>query len=198
MKRLEECKVLVTPTSYAKNNPNLRTELEAAVGEVIYNTTGRPLSAVSLLEVIADCDGYIAGLDTITRDVIATAKRLKVIARYGVGIDNVDLEAARDHAVVVTITPGANSASVAELTIALILSLARDIPQAIKATKAGDWPRMIGMSLVGKAVGLVGFGAIGKQMAQRLSGFDCSVLTYVPFFDSETAEALHVRFKSLE
>ena len=80
---LEKYKVLVTPTSFGRDNPELKQSLEAQVGEVVYNPTGKPLSAAALIELIADVDGYIAGLDEITQDVIDAAARLKVIARYG-------------------------------------------------------------------------------------------------------------------
>ena len=88
--RFKHYRVLVTPTSYGKNEPALKTQLEAEVGEVVYNTTGRPLSADELLTLIPEVDGYIAGLDTINRQVIEAADRLKVIARYGVGVDVFD------------------------------------------------------------------------------------------------------------
>lgn len=195
MSNLKECRILVTPTSYARDDPTLRTELEAQAGEVVYNTTGKPLSASKLLELIPGCDGYIAGLDAIDRDVIEAADRLKVIARYGTGVDNIDLEAAREKGVVVTNTPGANAVSVAELTVALILSLARPIPAAAQATKAGEWPRMRGMTLEGKVVGLLGFGAIAKQVARRLAGFDCTVIAYHPSFNVEAAKALGVQLR---
>lgn len=184
---LENCRVLVTPTSYGKNDPRLCSELEAQVGEVIYNTTGRPMPAAQLKEMILGIDGYIAGLDEINEEVIRRANRLKVIARYGVGVDNVDLEAARTRGIVVTNTPGANSASVAELAVGLILALARSIPLAAQATRSGEWPRMSGVSLSGKIIGLLGLGSIGKQVARRLQGFDCQILAYDPFVPESQA-----------
>jgi len=190
MKDLGRCKVLVTPTSYAKNDPALRTTLDAAVGEVIYNTTGRPLSAEELMPLLVNLDGYIAGLDAITGEVIEVASELKVIARYGVGVDAVDLKAARQHGIIVTNTPGANSASVAELAVGLMLSLVRNIPQAVTATQSGEWPRLRGRLLSGKTIGLFGFGSIGKIAAGLLSGFDCYVIAYDPYPDSEIAKHL--------
>jgi phosphoglycerate dehydrogenase-like enzyme len=162
-------------------------ELEALVGEVIYNTTGRPLSSEEVRSLLPGCDGYIAGLDAIDRDALSAADRLQVIARYGVGIDNVDLPAAMEKGIAVTVTPGANSASVAELAVGLILALARRIPEAVTATRMGEWPRLSGLSLVGKTVGLLGIGAIGKQVARRLSGFDCRLLAYDPYPDEDFA-----------
>ena len=197
MPQLESYKVLVTPTSYAKYDPDLREMLAAEVGEVIYNTTGRPLSSDELIELIPGCEGFIAGVDAVDRPVLDAADRLKVIARYGVGVDNVDLEAAREKGVIVTNTPGANSASVADLTLGLILSLVRPIHASSAATKAGEWPRLQGLSLEGKVVGLVGFGAVGRQVARRLAGFDCTVLAYDPMPDELAAQATGVQLRPL-
>lgn len=191
-KPLEGCRVLVTPTSYGKNDPNLRTHLEAVVGEVVYNTTGRPLTVYELVDMIPGIDGYIAGLDAINREVILATDRLKVIARYGVGVDAVDLEAAKEMGIVVTNTPGANSVSVAELTIGLMISLARKIPFAAQTTKSGEWLRLRGLLLQGKVVGLLGFGAIGRRVAKLLKGFDCKVLAYDPIADDNLASRLSV------
>ena len=192
MIKLEEARVLVTPTSYAKNDPCLRTELEAAVGEVIYNTTGRPFTADQLIKIIPDFDGYIAGLDAVTKDVIAAADRMKVIARYGVGVDKVDLEAAQERGIVVTNTPGANSSSVAELTVGLMIALVRHIPAAHVSIKSGEWPRLRGATLEGKTIGLYGFGAIGQIVAKQLSGFGCELIVYDPCMNQQIAEELRV------
>lgn len=184
---LKSCKVLVTPTSYAKNDPRLRIELEAAVGQVVYNPTTKPLSAAQLRELVPGCDGFIAGLDEIDASVIASGDRLKVISRYGVGVDNVDLAAARGRGIVVTNTPGANSVSVAELAIGLMLALARNIPTASAACRAGGWPRLSGTSLEGKTVGIVGLGAIGREVAKRLVPFGCRLVAHDPFADTDFA-----------
>ena len=194
MTDLRKYRILVTPTSYAKNDPTLRSELEAEVSEVVYNTTGHPLSSFELMEMITGCNGYIAGLDDIDRNVIEAANQLKVIARYGVGVDNIDLEAVKEKGIVVTNTPGANSVSVAELTVGLLISLARMIPTAVEATKKGEWPRMPGLTLAGKVIGLLGFGSIGKNVACRLQGFDCKVIAYDPSYDSAIGEDLGVQF----
>ena len=187
MKPLNECHVLVSATSYGRTNPALRTELENQVGKVSYNTTGKPLSSAQLAEMLPMVDGYIAGLDEIDAAALETAVNLRVIARYGVGISNVDLAAAKSKEIVVTNTPGANSKSVAELTIGLMLNLLRPMGEAATQTRTGAWPRTKGISLDGKTVGLVGLGAIGKEVAKRLSGFDCHILAYDVAVDQEFA-----------
>jgi D-3-phosphoglycerate dehydrogenase len=175
---LKDYHVLVTPRSFGRDDPDIKQSLEARVGTVTYNETGRPFTEDDLLEIIPEVDGYIAGLDPISRAVLESGERLKVVARYGVGVDNVDLEAARELGVVVTNTPGANSASVAELTLALLLCLARPVVSAVNATRRGEWPRGDGQTLEGKTVGLIGFGDIGKEVARRLKGFQTRVVAY--------------------
>jgi len=148
--------------------------------------------------LLPGCHGYIAGLDTIDRAVLQAADQLKVIARYGVGVDKVDLTAAREMGIVVTNTPAANAVAVAELTVGLMLSLARSIPQANAATKAGGFPRLEGVALEGKVVGLLGLGAIGKQVARRLRGFDCTVLAFDTAPDERFAQAHGVELRTHE
>ena len=198
MKPLENCHILVTATSYGQHDAGLKSELEAAVGRVTYNETGRPLSSAQLAALLPGVDGTIAGLDSIDAAALAAADGLRVVARYGVGVDNVDLAAAAARGIVVTNTPGANARSVAELTVALLLLLARPVVRAAAETRAGGWPRLPGLSLAGKTVGLVGFGAIGRQTARLLAGFDCRLLAYDPLLNEATAAALGVRAATLD
>ena len=98
-----------------------------------------------------------------------------------------DLGVSREKGIVVTNTPGANSVSVAELALGLMLALARQIPEADEAVHQGKWPRCSGISLEGKKIGILGLGAIGKQLARRLTGFDCKILAFDPYADSDFA-----------
>jgi D-3-phosphoglycerate dehydrogenase len=195
---LNKARLLVTPTSYGKNEPRLKTELEQLAGSVTYNPTGKPLSSPEVAALIAGVDGYIAGLDIIDRAALEKADRLKVIARYGVGVDQVDLEAAREKGIIVTNTPGANSVSVAELALGLMLALARQIPEAVQSVQQGKWPRYAGVSLEGKTVGILGLGAIGKQLARRLAGFDCTILAYDPFADENFVEEYRIELAPVD
>jgi D-3-phosphoglycerate dehydrogenase / 2-oxoglutarate reductase len=189
---LKYCKVLVTPTSFGKGDPGLVSALESAVGRVVYNPFRRPLTSAELAELLPGCDGYIAGLDVIDRAALQAADRLLVVARYGVGVDNVDLAAAAEKGIIVTNTPGANSGSVAELAVSLILALARNLVEAAVAARAGGWPRLQGASLESRCVGLLGFGAVGKQVGRRLGGFGCRVLAYDPYPDPTAATEMGV------
>jgi D-3-phosphoglycerate dehydrogenase len=194
---LTTCTVLVSPTSFTQGDPKVQQLLESSVASVVYNTTGKRLSAAQLKEMLKGIDGYIAGVDEVTAEVIASADRLKVISRYGVGVDSVDLKAAKQHGVVVTNTPGANSVSVAELALGLALDLARGITTAVGQTREGGWPRSSGVSLKGKTFGIVGLGAVGRELALRLNGFDCRVVAYDPFPSKEFAAAHGIGLKEL-
>lgn len=198
MTSLKDRRILVTPRSFARHDPALREELEEQVGSVVYNEEGRPLTADELIGVISDCDGYIAGLDEINASVIDAALRLKVIARYGTGIDNVDLAAAERKGIAVCSTLGANTSSVAELTVGFMLALARQLCRASSATKSGSWGRIDGTALGGKSVGLIGFGAIGSAVAGMLRGFNCRVSAYDPFPNGDRAAELNVELVPLE
>lgn len=178
-------KILITPTSLqpCKESAALKT-LEGFSGELIFNTTGRPLTEDELIPLLKECDGYIAGLDFITKKVIDACPNLKVISRYGAGYDRVDIQAAKAKNIPVTITPGVNSQAVGELAFGLILSAARKIPYLNFQTCHGNWIRSTGMELRGKTLGILGIGAVGKVVANCAQGFGMTVTAYDPYADS--------------
>jgi D-3-phosphoglycerate dehydrogenase len=137
-------------------------------------------------------------LDEVTAKVIAAGKHLKVISRYGVGVDKVDLEAATAAGVVVTNTPGANSIAVAELTLGLMLALARRIPQHNASTRAGSWSRVTGIELAGKTLGIVGLGWISREMIRRASAFDMRIVVQSRYPDKGLADQYGVEYVPLE
>lgn len=136
----------------------------------------------------------------VTRDVLAKAPKLRAIGRAGVGVDNVDLAAATDAGVIVMNTPGGNAISVAEHTLALMLGLARFVPQASESTKSGKWEkkRFIGNELREKTLGLIGLGTIGRGVVQRASAFEMRILAYDPFVNPESVQSLNVKIVSLD
>jgi D-3-phosphoglycerate dehydrogenase len=182
--------VLVTPRSFDRDDAELRGRLEQAVGRVEWRLGTH--AEAELQRLVRHADGWIAGTERIGRSVLEHADRLRVIARYGVGVDNVDLEFAGDRGIQVTNTPGANSGAVAELVIGLMLALARRIPAADRAVRAGAWSMPGGIALEGKTVGLLGFGQIGQAVARKVSGFGTRVLAYDPLPARDSARALGV------
>jgi D-3-phosphoglycerate dehydrogenase len=141
------------------------------------------ISAEELLKVIPEYDGLIVrGRTKVTASVIEAATRLKAIGRAGVGVDNIDLEAARKRGIAVVNTPMSTTVAVAELAFGLMLSLARDVPRADSAMKQGKWLKkeLEGMELSGKTLGIIGMGRIGTQVAKYASTFGMNVIAYNP------------------
>lgn len=193
-------KALVTSTSFLKpQNAAAKALLDQFFAEVIYNDLGVPLKGEEILTRLEGCDAYIAGLDYIDAEVIEKMpKCVKVISRYGVGVDRVDLAAARKRGIPVTNTPGANSTAVCELAFSLMLGVARNIPQLHEAVSAGQWPRSEGVELAGKTLGIVGMGAIGKRLAIRAQAFEMNVVAYDPYFDEAYAAAHGITRRELD
>jgi D-3-phosphoglycerate dehydrogenase len=181
-------KILITATSLSPDNDSPAMEkLRSFADSLVFNPKGKPLQEDELIPLLSGCDGCIAGLDFFTAKVIESAGDLKVISRYGAGVDRVDLAAAKAKNIIVCNTPGANTQAVADLTIALLLCLARKITILDRKTREGQWPRSIGIELYGKTIGILGLGAIGKAVARRASGFSMKILAYDPFINKEYA-----------
>ncbi len=146
------------------------------------------ISADDLLKVIPEYDALIVrGRTKVTASVMDAASRLKVIGRAGVGVDNIDLEAARKHGMTVVNAPISTSLAVAELTFGLLLALAREIPRADSAMKQGKWLKkeLEGVELNGKTLGVVGFGRIGMEVGKRAAAFGMNVIAYDPLISAD-------------
>ncbi len=148
-----------------------------------------------LLKIIGDYHGLVVRSQTkVTPEVFAAAKNLKAIGRAGVGVDNIDRQAATDHGVVVMNTPAGNTISTAEHAFTLMLSLARNIPQAHASMIAGKWDRKSfeGVEMSGKRLAILGMGRIGTEFAKRAQAFGMKVVAYDPFLTEVRAQALKV------
>ena len=159
-----------------------------------------PLSPAELKEKIGDFDALIVRSQTkVTAEALAATKRLKVIARAGVGVDNVDVEAATRRGIVVCNSPGGNTMAATEHTWALLLALSRNLPQADASLKKGEWKRsqFTGVELYGKTLGVVGLGKIGSEVAKRGLAFGMRVLAHDPFISQEHAHRLGVSLAEL-
>src|SRR5690606_35921679 len=153
------------------------------------------LKGEELARAIEPCDAVIVRSSTrITRDSLQYAKRLRVIGRAGVGVDNIDVAAATERGVAVLNAPSGNTLSAAELTLALLLSLARSIPAADRSMRAGEWDRksFTGFELHGKTLGLIGAGRIGGEVARRARAFGMHVIVSDPYLSDERALELDV------
>jgi D-3-phosphoglycerate dehydrogenase / 2-oxoglutarate reductase len=146
------------------------------------------ISADDLLQVISEYDALVVrGRTKVTHSVIESASKLKVIGRAGVGVDNIDLEAAKKHGVTVVNAPMSTTLAVAELTFALLLALAREVPRADAGMKQGKWLKkeLEGVELNGKTLGIIGFGRIGVEVGKRAAAFGMNVVAYDPLISED-------------
>jgi len=159
------------------------------------------LKPEALKEIIKDYDALVVRSATkVTKEVIQAAGKLKVIGRAGVGLDNVDLEAATAKGIIVMNTPAGNTISTAEHTFSMILTMSRNIAQANASMKKGEWKRskFMGVELYSKVLGIVGFGRIGSEVAKRALSFGMKVLAYDPFLSAQVAEDIGVQVAELK
>ena len=150
---------------------------------------------------LSDCDALVVrSAVKVNKEVLSKAPKLRVIGRAGVGVDNVDLPAATDVGVLVMNTPGGNAVSVAEHTLALMLSMARSVPQASTSTKAGKWEKkkFLGNELRGKTLGVIGLGSAGREVVKRAKPFEMRVLGHDPYVSSQSAQDQGIKLMPLE
>jgi D-3-phosphoglycerate dehydrogenase / 2-oxoglutarate reductase len=173
-------RILVTPRSLTAE-PHPEVERLRDLGfEIVYSTAGAMPTEQELIALVPDCVGWLAGVEPVTPKIIAVAEKLKVISRNGVGVDNLPIETLNQRGVQVMIAEGANSLGVAELTIGLIFSAMRSIPLADAGIKSGGWPRVRGMEVRGRTIGVIGCGAIGREVARMAIALGANVIAFDP------------------
>lgn len=190
-------KVLATNASFAKYSRKAHEILEE-YGLVTVRPKQSSATEEELLNELEDVVAIITGLEPITGRIINSAPRLKVIVKHGIGVDNIDLDAAKKRGVIVANSPGTNREAVADLVFGLMLSLARKIPQADSQVREGKWPKVFGQSVWGKTIGIIGLGVIGRSVVQRAKGFNMTVLAFDKFWDEEYAGANGVIYSDVE
>jgi D-3-phosphoglycerate dehydrogenase len=187
-------RILLTTTSY-QDTPGKHHELLEKSGLEVVRARG-PLSEAQMLELVTKdigFDGFLNGDDIITKKVIdAALPRLKVIAKYGIGLDSIDVKYATAKRIPVLFTPGVNHTTVAEHTFGLMIALAKHFWLHLNATKHGKWTRVTGTELAGKTIAIFGMGRVGKEVARRARAFDMNVKGYDVYWDSDFAKACTV------
>jgi phosphoglycerate dehydrogenase-like enzyme len=179
-------RILLTTTSF-QDTPGAHHEMLAAAGFEVVRERG-PLSEARMLELAGGFDGLICGDDALTRGVIMKSlPRLKVISKYGIGLDKIDLRAATELGVPVLFTPGVNHTTVAEHTFALMLAAARNLVVEANHTAAGRWTRITGHELFGKTLAIIGLGRVGREVAIRAGAFGLKVIGFGHHWDEEFA-----------
>jgi phosphoglycerate dehydrogenase-like enzyme len=191
-------KVLVTPT-ILRNLPGPYAEVLQAGGfEIIYPPEGcDTMRRENLLPLLAGADAMLASVEKMTRDVLAATK-LRAVARAGVGYDSVDIAAATDLGIAVTITPGTLEESVAEHTVAMMLGVSRALVQRDREVRAGKWTRLAMPRMAGKTFGIVGLGRIGRAVVPKIQGLGMRVIGFDPYADKEWASKAGVALVSLK
>lgn len=185
-------KILLTSTSFQDTPGKHQEKLNQQHFEI--HTLRGPVKQEVLLPVIGQYEGIICGDDEITERVIAAGKagKLKIISKYGVGLDKIDLEAARKHQIPVTNCPGVNHITVAEHVMALLLTFYKNIHKEHEITQKGQWKRLVGHELYHKTLGIAGLGKIGKEVAIRAKAFGMHLIAYDPQLDTAFCESLRI------
>jgi len=180
-------RVYVTSRSFGRFIPD-GLKILGNVAEIERNPYEKTMTEEELIRSLKGADAVVLGADKCSRKVIESLERVRVIGRHGVGVDNVDLDAATQKRIIVTYTPHANADAVADHTWALILALARKIIPADASTRAGRWDgtKFIGIELSSKTIGILGLGTIGQRVAKRARGFDMNIF----YYDKRRNEAL--------
>lgn len=184
-------RILLTTTSF-QDTPGPHHELLEKSGFEIIRERG-PLSEKRMLELVGDIDGMICGDDVITAAVIDKAlPRLKVISKYGIGLDKIDVAHTEQVNLPLTFCPGVNHTTVAEHTFGLMLGLFRNLVEEANLTRAGAWTRLTGHEIMGKTIGIVGLGRIGREVAIRAKAFGMKVIGYDIYWPDEFARSYGV------
>lgn len=179
-------RILVTTTSF-QDTPGTHHEMLADTGWEIIKERG-PLSEADTLAAVGAIDGYICGDDVITRAVLERAcPRLKVLSKYGIGVDKIDVDAATEMGLPLLFTPGVNHTTVAEHTFLLLLAIEKHLLFHADSTRQGGWKRKTGREIAGKTIGVVGMGRIGKEVAKRAKAFGMTVIGYDVYWDESFA-----------
>jgi D-3-phosphoglycerate dehydrogenase len=196
---MKKPKIYITSRSFGQRCEEALRLVES-VAEVEKNPYGRAMNEKELLKAVENVEGLIVGADKVDRKIIGHSKNLKIIARHGIGVDNIDLEAATDHNIVVTYAPHVNADSVADFTVGLILSLARGIPHAHFSMDQKRWEstKFIGVELCGKMIGIIGLGEIGYKVAERAKGFDMKILYWSRRRKTDIEKELGIQYVNFE
>ncbi len=177
-------KILISSASFGKINRDPIKVLENAGYMPVLNPYGRKLEFSEFVELINDAVGLIAGTERIKVELLEKAPMLKVISRYGVGLDNIDLDAAKRRGIIVRSTPEAPSQAVAELALALMLNLYRRVSEADRNVRNNNWSQLMGRLLSDKTLGIIGLGRIGKKLVRLVQPFEMKILAYEPYPDN--------------
>ena len=191
--------VVVGASSFGKATQEPLNILREHGVKVILNPYGRKLTQAETIDFLHGADGILAGLEPLNREVLSTCQgKLKAIARIGIGMDNVDQDAARDFGIAVSNTPDAPTQAVAEMTLAALLSLCRGLVPASQALHERRWEKRMGFSVLGVNVLLIGYGRIGRAVAELLRGLGANILIWDPAYQDISVPSLEEGLKQAQ
>lgn len=190
-------KIAVTTSTFAKESAEPLEMLRAAGFEVVLNPHGRKLTREETVTLLGEVEAVVAGTEALDRAVLEKLPRLKMIARVGTGMENVDLGCASERGIRVCSTPDGPTWAVAELALAGLLALLRRVPQADASIRRGEWTKPMGGLLHGRTVGIIGLGRIGKAWARLLKPFEVGLLAVDPQVDRAFASEMNVEYGAL-
>lgn len=183
-------RVMVLAAPFIRHEPAAGAPLRAAGVEVEHGPTDHAPDADELIALLEGCRAVVASMERYDERVLSALPELRIIARWGVGCDSIDLDAATRHGVIVANTPGTLQESVADQTFALILTLSRRVPEQMEVARSLNWRHVEGVEIFRKTLGIIGFGSIGQAVARRARGFDMRVLAVDPYCPPDRFEAL--------
>lgn len=192
-------KVLITPRSFGKyNKEELIARLRAHGIEPVFNPYGTILTEQQMQEALRDMDGLIVGVDPVNEAVLRHAVKLKAIAKYGVGVDNIACAYAKEKGIAVSRTVNANANAVADYAMTLMMCVARRVVEIDSGCHHNDWSKKEALDIYGKTIGVLGLGAIGKGVVKRASGFDMKIYGYDIVRDDAFLQEHHVTFSDAD
>lgn len=192
-------KILITPRSFGKYNlEDIKMKLDSFGIDYNINDLGRSLNEDEMIDALKDVDGVVVGVDPINKKVLEAAPNLKAIAKYGVGLDNIDLDYCKEKSIKISKTIGANSNAVADYTFALLLAVARKVVLLDRKARENDYSKVISTDVYGKKIGVLGLGAIGKGVVKRAAGFGMDIYGYDIYEDKGFNTEYNVKFASVE
>lgn len=197
MRHLMENKVFVASRSFSANK-ELREILESHFNNVAYNETGKILEADELEHALIDKTHLIVAMEEIKDNLVKKCKSLKVISKYGVGLDNIDFGCLEKRQILLGWSGGVNKQSVAELALSSMISLFHLAPKIQSDVKKGIWKQVLGRQLYNKRVGIIGCGNVGKRLVELLKPFNCQIFAYDIKIDSEFATRNNIRYVDLD
>ncbi|MBR5048540.1 MAG: phosphoglycerate dehydrogenase [Erysipelotrichaceae bacterium] len=192
-------KIVITPRGFANQGRDQVEYLRSLGYQVVFNDTGKAYGRLEFLDLCQDADGVIAGVERIDSDFFESCPKVRAVVKFGVGMDNFDLDYMKAHGIYAGRCPGSNSRSVAETAVTFMLASTRQVVRNVNETRQGSWNKNSIVEFLGKTVGIVGFGAIGREVARMCNGLGMKVLACDVFpISEETEKQYNIRAVTLD